>query len=205
YPALASGDSPTRRVGARAHGGFAEVRHAIPMLSLGNAFEQEGGSERERFREVAEFVQGATRGDGETGEDVTANLRTVRAIPLKLRGKGWPEVLEVRGEVIMLRRDFEAFNEYARAHGEKPLANPRNGAAGSLRQLDPAITAKRRLSFFAYAIGAVEGGDLPPTHSATLRQLREWGFPVSPEVDIARGFDGLIAYFQRIGAKRDSL
>jgi DNA ligase (NAD+) len=240
HPALASPDSPTRKVGARARGGFAEVRHAIPMLSLGNAFEQPGESDRERFREVAEFerrieqttkrtepvfsvepkldglaislryeqgvfVQGATRGDGETGEDVTANLRTVRAIPLKLRGKGWPEVLEVRGEVIMLHKDFEAFNDYARKHGEKPLANPRNGAAGSLRQLDPAITAKRRLSFFAYAIGVVEGGELPPTHSATLQQLREWGFPVSPEVGIARGFDGLIAYFHRIGAKRDSL
>jgi DNA ligase (NAD+) len=240
HPALASPDSPTRKVGARARGGFAEVRHAIPMLSLGNAFEQDGESDRERFREVAEFerrieqttkrtepvfsvepkldglaislryehgvfVQGATRGDGETGEDVTANLRTVRAIPLKLRGKGWPDVLEVRGEVIMLHKDFEAFNDYARKHGEKPLANPRNGAAGSLRQLDPAITAKRRLSFFAYAIGVVEGGELPPTHSATLQQLREWGFPVSPEVGIARGFDGLIAYFHHIGAKRDSL
>jgi DNA ligase (NAD+) len=240
HPALASPDSPTRKIGARAQGGFAEVRHAIPMLSLGNAFEQDGETPRERFHEVAEFerrieqtldrrnpvfsvepkldglaislryehglfVQGATRGDGETGEDVTANLRTVRAIPLKLRGKGWPEVLEVRGEVVMLRKDFEAFNERARANGEKPLANPRNGAAGSLRQLDPAITAKRRLSFFAYAIGVVEGGELPPTHSATLRQLREWGFPVSPEVATARGFDGLIAYFHRIGGKRDSL
>ena len=240
HPALASASSPTRTVGARAHGGFAEVRHAIPMLSLGNAFEQAGDTDRERFREIAEFerrieqtldrrapvfsvepkldglaislryeqgvfVQGATRGDGETGEDVTANLRTVRAIPLKLRGEGWPEVLEVRGEVIMLRKDFEAFNARARANGDKPLANPRNGAAGSLRQLDPAITAKRRLSFFAYAIGVVEGGELPPTHSATLRQLREWGFPVSPEVDTARGFAGLIAYFRRIGAKRDSL
>ncbi|HJW07191.1 MAG TPA: NAD-dependent DNA ligase LigA [Rhodanobacter sp.] len=240
HPALASPDSPTRKVGARAQGGFAEVRHAIPMLSLGNAFEQDGDSDRERFREVAEFerrieqtldrreplfsvepkldglaislryehgvfVQGATRGDGETGEDVTANLRTVRAIPLHLRGTGWPDVLEVRGEVIMLHKDFEAFNAYARKHGEKPLANPRNGAAGSLRQLDPAVTAKRRLSFFAYAIGVVEGGELPPTHSATLRQLREWGFPVSPEVDTARGLDGLIAYYRRIGAKRDSL
>ena len=240
HPALASSDSPTRKIGARAQGGFAEVRHRLPMLSLGNAFEQEGATERERFREVADFerrieqttnrtdpvfsvepkldglaislryeqgvfVQGATRGDGETGEDVTANLRTVRAIPLKLRGAGWPDVLEVRGEVIMLRKDFEAFNERARAHDEKPLANPRNGAAGSLRQLDPAITAKRRLSFFAYAIGVVEGGGLPPTHSATLQQLREWGFPVSPEVDVACGFDGLITYFQRIGAKRDSL
>jgi DNA ligase (NAD+) len=240
YPSLASLDSPTRRVGARASGGFGEVRHAIPMLSLGNAFGQDGDDDRERFREVAEFerrieqtldrrepvfsvepkldglaislryehgafVLGATRGDGETGEDVTANLRTVRAIPLRLRGKGWPEVLEVRGEVVMLRKDFEAFNEYARTHGEKPLANPRNGAAGSLRQLDPAITAKRKLSFFAYAIGVVEGGELPPTHSQTLRQLREWGFPVSPEVDVTRGFDGLIAYYRRIGARRDSL
>ncbi|MFA6230301.1 MAG: NAD-dependent DNA ligase LigA [Rhodanobacter sp.] len=242
YPQLASDESPTRKVGARASGGFAEVRHAVPMLSLGNAFEEagEGTNDRERFREVAEFerrieqtldrrdpvfsvepkldglaislryeqgvfVQGATRGDGETGEDVTANLRTVRAIPLKLRGSGWPEVLEVRGEVIMLRKDFEAFNAWARAHDEKPLANPRNGAAGSLRQLDPAITAKRRLSFFAYAVGVVEGGDLPATHSATLQQLREWGFPVSPEVDVARGFDGLIAYFRHVGAKRDAL
>jgi DNA ligase (NAD+) len=240
HPDLATPDSPTRRVGARAKGGFAEVRHALPMLSLGNAFEQDGESERERFHEVAEFerrieqtldrrepvfsvepkldglaislrykngvfVQGATRGDGETGEDVTANLRTVRAIPLKLRGKGWPTVLEVRGEVIMLRKDFESFNERARANDEKLLANPRNGAAGSLRQLDPAITAKRRLSFFAYAIGVVEGGELPPTHSQTLQQLREWGFPVSPEVDTAKGFNGLIAYFHRIGAKRNAL
>ncbi len=240
YPELASPDSPTRKVGARATGGFAEVRHALPMLSLGNAFEQAGDTERQRFHEVAEFerrieqtlgrqapvfsvepkldglaislryenglfVQGATRGDGETGEDVTANLRTIRAIPLKLRGKGWPKLLEVRGEVIMLRQDFEAFNEYARAHDEKPLANPRNGAAGSLRQLDPAITAKRRLSFFAYAMGRVDGGELPPTHSATLQRLRQWGFPVSPEVGIATGFEGLLAYFYRIGEKRDSL
>jgi DNA ligase (NAD+) len=240
HPQLATSDSPTRRVGARALGGFAEVRHALPMLSLNNAFEQEGGNDRERYREIAEFerrieqtlgrnnpvfsvepkldglaislryengifVQGATRGDGETGEDVTANLRTVRAIPLRLRGDDWPRVLEVRGEVIMLRKDFEAFNAYAREHGEKPLANPRNGAAGSLRQLDPAITAKRKLSFYAYAVGAVEGGELPSTHSKTLEKLRDWGFPVSSEVGVAKGFDGLIAYFQRIGAKRDSL
>jgi DNA ligase (NAD+) len=245
HPALASNDSPTRKVGARARGGFAEVRHQLPMLSLGNAFEQaideeKGEGDRERFRDIAEFerrieqtldrrtpvfsvepkldglaislryehgvfVQGATRGDGETGEDVTANLRTVRAIPLKLRGKDWPDVLEVRGEVIMLRKDFEAFNARAREHDERTLANPRNGAAGSLRQLDPAITAKRRLSFFAYAVGVVEGGKLPATHSETLQRLREWGFPVSPEVDKAKGFEGLIAYFRRIGAKRDAL
>jgi DNA ligase (NAD+) len=240
HPQLATSDSPTRRVGARAQGGFAEVRHALPMLSLGNAFEQEGGTDRERYREVAEFerrieqtlgrrnpvfsvepkldglaislryedgifVQGATRGDGETGEDVTANLRTVRAVPLRLRGEDWPRVLEVRGEVVMLRKDFEAFNARALERGEKTLANPRNGAAGSLRQLDPAITAKRKLSFYAYAVGVVEGGELPSTHSQTLRKLREWGFPVSPEVDVAKGFDGLIAYFMRIGAKRDRL
>ncbi|HTV84034.1 MAG TPA: NAD-dependent DNA ligase LigA [Dyella sp.] len=240
HPQLATPDSPTRRVGARAHGGFAQVRHALPMLSLNNAFEQEGSDDRDRYREIVEFerrveqtlgrsqpvfsvepkldglaislryengifVQGATRGDGETGEDVTANLRTVRAIPLRLRGEDWPRVLEVRGEVIMLRKDFEAFNAYAREHGEKTLANPRNGAAGSLRQLDPAITAKRKLSFYAYAVGVVEGQELPPTHSSTLKQLRGWGFPVSPEVDIATGFDGLIAYFKRIGAKRDRL
>lgn len=240
HPDLITPDSPTRRVGARAAGGFAEVRHALPMLSLSNAFEQEGDTDRERYREIADFerrieqtlgrsnpvfsvepkldglaislryekgvfVQGATRGDGETGEDVTNNLRTVRAVPLRLRGDDWPRVLEVRGEIIMLRKDFEAFNAYAREHDEKPLANPRNGAAGSLRQLDPAITAKRKLSFFAYAVGAVEGGELPSTHSKTLQKLREWGFPVSPEVGVAKGFNGLIEYYKRIGAKRDKL
>lgn len=237
---LITPDSPTQRVGARALGGFAEVRHALPMLSLSNAFEQTGDNDRERYHEVAEFerrieqtlgrrepvfsvepkldglaislryengvfVRGATRGDGETGEDVTANLRTIRAIPLRLRGDDWPQLLEVRGEVIMLRKDFEAFNAYALQHGEKPLANPRNGAAGSLRQLDPAITARRKLSFYAYAVGAVDGGELPDAHSKTLKKLREWGFPVSAEVDVAKGFAGLIAYFKRVGAKRNSL
>jgi DNA ligase (NAD+) len=240
HPDLVRDDSPTRKVGARAEGGFAEVRHAIPMLSLGNAFEQEGDDDATRFVEIGDFVrrvdqtlgrtdpkfsvepkldglaislryehgvfvQGATRGDGETGEDVTANLRTVRAIPLHLRGSGWPDILEVRGEVVMLRKDFEAFNAWAREHGAKPLANPRNGAAGSLRQLDPSVTAHRRLSFFAYAVGVVEGGDLPSTHSGTLAQLRDWGFPVSPLVDTTRGFEGLIAYFHRIGEARDTL
>jgi DNA ligase (NAD+) len=240
HPELVTPDSPTRRVGARAQGGFAEVRHAQPMLSLSNAFEQAGEDDRERFAELADFVarvehttgrhdpqfaaepkldglamslryeygvlvQAATRGDGESGEDVTANVRTIRAIPLRLRGSGWPGQLEVRGEVIMLRKDFEAFNERMRAHGGKPLANPRNAAAGSLRQLDPAVTAKRRLSFFAYALGVVEDGTLPDTHYATLQLFREWGFPVSPEVDLARGFDGLVAYYRRLSAKRDAL
>lgn len=240
HPELASDDSPTRRVGARADGGFAEVRHELPMLSLGNAFETEGDDDSTRFSEVVDFVRrikqtlgheepvfsvepkldglaislryehgrfmrGATRGDGATGEDVTANVRMIRSIPLKLRGKGWPEVLEVRGEVVMLTQDFEAFNERALKRGNKPLANPRNGAAGSLRQLNPAVTAQRKLSFFAYSIGVVEDGELPQTHSATLQQLREWGFPISKEVDVTQGFDGLIAYFRRIGEKRNQL
>ncbi len=231
HPELVTPDSPTQRVGSVPSAKFAEVRHAIPMLSLGNAFSEE--EVRDFVRRIDEkldrgepafsaepkldglaislryehgmFVQGATRGDGATGEDVTPNLRTVKAIPLKLRGKGWPDVLEVRGEVYMPRADFEKYNERARLHGGKVLANPRNGAAGSLRQLDPRITAQRPLSFYAYALGAVEGGELPPTHSATLKKLREWGFPVSPLNDVVKGADGLLDYYRRIGGKRDGL
>jgi DNA ligase (NAD+) len=158
------------------------------------------------------FVRGATRGDGATGEDVTANLRTVRAIPLHLRhaGKGGgkgraPAVLEVRGEVYMPRAAFEAFNARARERGERTLANPRNGAAGSLRQLDARVTAARPLAFYAYALGAVEGWTPPARHSQVLRALREFGFPVSPQVGVARGVEGLLAYFARIGAERDAL
>lgn len=240
HPELVTPDSPTQRVGSSPSDAFAPVRHDPPMLSLNNAFSEEGEDDQTRFREVAEFerriqgklgrvdpvfsvepkfdglaislryeqgrfVRGATRGDGEKGEDVTANLRTVRSIPLKLHGKNIPQVIEVRGEVVMLRKDFEAYNAYALEHGEKTLANPRNGAAGSLRQLDPAVTALRRLSFFAYAVGVVQGVELPATHSATLQKLREWGFPVSPEVDVATGFEGLIAYYRRIGERRASL
>lgn len=233
HPELASADSPTRRVGhAPAPGsGFAEVRHAVPMLSLGNAFSDE--EVREFVRRIDErldtrspafsaepkldglaislryeggvFVQGATRGDGSTGEDVTANLRTVDAIPLRLRGEGWPAVLEVRGEVYMSRADFEAYNEHARLHGGKVLANPRNGAAGSLRQLDPRITRQRRLSFYAYGVGEVEDGRLPDRHSRVLAQLREWGFPVSDLVEVVHGADGLLDYYRRIGERRDGL
>lgn len=151
------------------------------------------------------FVRGATRGDGIKGEDVTANLRTVRAIPKRLRGEKFPAVLEVRGEVFMPRAAFEAFNEKARARGDKPMANPRNGAAGSLRQLDPKITASRPLSFYAYALGVVEGWAPAPRHSAMLQQLRDFGLPVCPEVTTAIGAEGLLAYFERIGGKRDKL
>ena len=231
HPELATPDSPTRRVGNAPSAKFAEVRHAIPMLSLANAFSDD--EVRDFVRRIDEkldrrelvfsaepkldglaislryergvFVQGATRGDGASGEDVTPNLKTVKAIPLKLRGEGWPEVLEVRGEVYMPRADFEKYNEHARLHGGKVLANPRNGAAGSLRQLDPRVTAQRPLAFFAYGVGLVVGGDLPDSHSDTLRQLREWGFPVSPLNETVKGADGLLDYYRRIGEKRDAL
>ncbi len=246
HPELATADSPTRAVGARPDGGFPEVAHAIPMLSLANAFETPGlaadAPDRERYAEVADFerrieqklgvrgpvfsvepkldglaislryeggvfVRGATRGDGTTGEDVTANLRQVRSVPLRLRDAGVPvpAVLEVRGEIYMPRKAFAEWNAKALENGEKLLANPRNGAAGSLRQLDPAVTKRRPLAFFAYSVGEVDGLALPPTHSRTLALLREFGFPVAPEVDTAAGFDGLLAYFRRIGAARDSL
>jgi DNA ligase (NAD+) len=231
HPELATADSPTRRVGAAPSREFAEVRHELRMLSLANAFSDEEISdfvrrveERLDFAdpvfsvepkfdglaislryENGVFVRGATRGDGETGEDVTVNLRTIKAIPLHLRGKDWPAVLEVRGEVYMPRAEFERYNAHAREHGGKVLANPRNGAAGSLRQLDPAITAARPLSFFAYAPGAVDGDHLPKTHSALMRKFREWGFPVSHLVETARGAQGCLDYYRRIGSARDSL
>ena len=233
HPELRDPGSPTMRVGDAPSGKFATVRHAAPMLSLGNAFSdsevrefvarigKETGDTEPDFSvepkldglaislryELGAFVRGATRGDGSSGEDVTANLRTIRSLPLKLRGKAaaLPGVLEVRGEVVLPKAAFERYNAWARAHGEKPLANPRNGAAGSLRQLDPKVTAQRPLAFYAYALGQVEGASLPPTHSLTLAWLRELGFPVSPEVGVARGVDGLLEYYARIGARRDAL
>ena len=231
HPELARTDSPTRKVGAAPSGRFAEVVHAVPMLSLGNAFEDgEVGDFVRRIRERLDhdepafsaepkldglaislryedgvFVQGATRGDGASGEDVTANLRTIGDIPHALAGEGWPKVLEVRGEVYMARADFERWNEQARLHGGKVLANPRNGAAGSLRQIDAQQTAQRPLSFFAYGIGQVEGGALPVTHSGTLAKLREWGLPVSDLATVVTGVDGLLEYYRRIGEARDGL
>ena len=231
HPELASVDSPTRQVGARPSGRFAEVRHAVPMLSLSNAFSDEEVADfvrriDERLGrgdlhfsaepkldglaislryEDGHFVLGATRGDGSTGEDVTANLRQIGGIPKRLHGSDWPDVLEVRGEVYMARADFEAYNDHARLHGGKVLANPRNGAAGSLRQLDPKISAQRRLSFFAYGTGEVQGGALPGTHSGTLAQLAAWGFPVSELCRVVTGSDGLLAYYREIGERRDGL
>ena len=230
HPQLRDANSPTARVGSAPSGKFAPVSHAVPMLSLGNAFsddevrefvariEKETGDGDPMFSvepkldglaislryEKGQFVRGATRGDGATGEDVTANLRTVRTIPLRLRGDA-PEVVEVRGEVYMPKAGFERYNAWALEHGEKPMANPRNGAAGSLRQLDPRISAQRPLAFYAYALGEVQGAALPPTHSQTLAWLRTLGFPVSPEVGCSRGIEGLLEYYRRIGECRNAL
>ncbi len=231
HPQLDSDDSPTHQIGGRPSSRFPEVVHAMPMLSLGNAFSDE--EVRDFVRRIDErlqrrtlvfsaepkldglaislryedgvFVQGATRGDGSRGEDVTANLRQIKVIPARLEGAGWPAVLEVRGEVYMPRADFEKYNEQARLHGGKVLANPRNGAAGSLRQLDPKVSAQRPLSFYAYGTGEVDGGQLPPTHSATLARLAQWGFPVSELCRVVEGVDGLLDYYRDIGACRDGL
>lgn len=231
HPELADANSPSQRVGGEASGTFAPVQHDVPMLSLGNAFSAEDVAdfvrrirdtltlEQPEFSvepkldglaislryEHGRFVRGATRGDGSTGEDVTANLRTIRAIPLQLRGERLPEVLDVRGEVFMRKADFDAYNERALLRGDPTLANPRNGAAGSLRQKDPRMTAQRPLSFYAYGLGAVSGWDVPERHSDMLQALRTFGLPVSPEVDRAIGEDGLLAYFKRIGSKREKL
>ncbi len=230
HPELASETSPTQRVGATPASAFAPVPHAVPMLSLANAFaDDEVADFVRRIEQVLDqrepafsvepkldglavslryehgrLVTAATRGDGATGEDVTANVRTIRSIPLELHGNDWPRVLEVRGEVFMPVAAFSTYNERALAEGARPLANPRNGAAGSLRQLDPRITAQRPLAFFAYAVGAVEGA-LPPTHSRTLGQLRDWGLPVSPQNAVVRGLDGLLGYYRETGAHRASL
>lgn len=230
HPHLVTPDSPTQRVGNTPSDKFASVVHSVPMLSLANAFnegevaefeariEKETGESAPVFSvepkldglaislryEDGVFVRGATRGDGAAGEDVTANLRTIKSIPLRLRGDA-PAVLEVRGEVIMPKAAFERYNAWALEHGQKTLANPRNGAAGSLRQLDPRITAQRPLAFFAYALGEVQGVQLPPTHSQTLAWLRDLGLPVSAEVTTAQGLQGLLDYYAAIGSRRDAL
>ena len=232
YPVLATPDSPTQRVGAEPAGEFDAVTHRLPMLSLNNAFsasEVEAFDRRaretlgvERIEYAAEpkfdglaislayengvFSVGATRGDGYTGENVSANLRTVRALPLKLAGH-FPPYLEVRGEVLMLRRDFAAMNAAQTAAGDKVFVNPRNAAAGSLRQLDSRITARRPLAFFAYGVGAVEwGGVAPPrTHDALLKWLSGFRFPVARERAVVQGLDGMLDYYRRIGEQRGEM
>ena len=229
YPDLITPDSPTQRVSGTPMEGFTEVWHRVPMLSLANAFAENEvadfwrrvsqGLERESIDFAAEpkldgvaisltYVNGflttaATRGDGERGEDVTANVRTIRAVPLKLRGTGWPALLEVRGEIYMPRAGFEAFNRKALERGEKPLVNPRNGAAGSLRQLDPNTTARRPLAFFAYSTPSRD--QLPDNQFDTLARLRDWGFPVNPEVRRVNGLQGCLDYHAGIAARRAGL
>jgi DNA ligase (NAD+) len=231
HPALATADSPTQRVGAPPLAAFAAVRHRAPMLSLANAFAEEEvrafdrrvrqGVESEDIDYAVEpkfdglavslvyrkgvFVQGATRGDGTTGEDVTQNLRTVRSIPLRIEAHaaGGGE-LEVRGEVLMFKADFEALNLRQQAGGEKAFVNPRNAAAGSLRQLDSRITAQRSLRFFAYA--AEHEGHAPwKTHDEMLEQLVALGFPVCAERAVVPGIDAALAYYHDIGARRIAL
>ncbi|MEW6764284.1 MAG: NAD-dependent DNA ligase LigA [Pseudomonadota bacterium] len=231
HPDWVTPDSPSQRVGGAPLSGFAEVRHAVPMLSLDNAMDEDELTDfdrrvRDRLgTDEAEYnaepkidglaislryedgvlVRAATRGDGERGEDVTANVRTVRAIPLHLQGEGWPPVLEVRGEVYMPRKGFDDLNARLEKAGEKVFANPRNAAAGSLRQLDSRITATRPLSFFAYGWGEVDGLELPERHSAMLARLREWGLPVNPLNAVVRGAAGAHAYAAGILGKRDGL
>jgi DNA ligase (NAD+) len=233
YPSLVTPDSPTQRVSGTPSAEFEAVTHRVPMLSLNNAF---SGAEAEAFdRRVREtlgmaevvysvepkfdglainltyehgvFTIGSTRGDGYSGENVTANLRTVSSIPLKLDGAAVPPLLEVRGEVLMLKRDFNALNAAQASKGEKTFANPRNAAAGSLRQLDPRITSARRLAFFAYGLGAVEwNGVRPPaTHSATMQWLSDIHIPVTRERTVVNGLLGLLDYYRRIGTQRESL
>lgn len=231
HPELITPDSPTQRVGAKPVKEFGEVRHRVPMLSLDNAFSEEEVQDfdrraRERLGvdwveytaepkldglavsiryENGILVQAATRGDGVTGEDVTHNVRTIPSIPLKLFGKGYPKLLEVRGEIYMPKLGFEELNRRARESGEKEFANPRNAAAGSLRQLDPRITATRPLAFYCYGIGDVEDGKLPADHYSMLKQLREWGIRVSPEIKRVKGVTALLDYFKAIGDKRGKL
>ena len=234
HPECADSTSPTQRVGNRPSSKFEEVAHSVPMLSLGNAFsddeigdfvariEKETGDGAPMFSvepkldglaislryERGVFVRGATRGDGSSGEDVTANLRTVKCIPLKLRDDAGavPDVLDVRGEVFMPKAAFEHYNVWALANDEKTLANPRNGAAGSLRQLDPRMTAKRPLSFYAYALGEVS--TMPAgigTHSQALAWLKTLGLPICPDARTARGVDGVLAFYRDLGARRNQL
>jgi DNA ligase (NAD+) len=258
HPELVTPESPTQRVGATPSAAFGAVRHAVPMLSLGNAFDEEEvrafdkrvtdtlraagllgpGQQTEYFCELkldglamslryekGRLVQAATRGDGQTGEDVTANIRTIKSVPLQLRGAP-PEVLEVRGEVLMNRRDFDRMNAMQAERGDKPFVNPRNAAAGSLRQLDPRITAQRPLRFFAYGWGEVHGlhgrqqakfdepapgkretSELPrEAHGAMLDWLAAFGLPVNEKHNHkAVGADGLLAFYEKVGKLRASL
>lgn len=232
HPELITPDSPTQRVGAAPLASFSQIRHEVPMLSLDNVFDEESflafnkrvqdrlkntdnltyccelkldGLAVSILYENGLLVQAATRGDGTTGEDITSNVRTIRAIPLKLRGDNIPQRLEVRGEVFLPQAGFEKINEEARRTGGKVFANPRNAAAGSLRQLDPRITAKRPLTFFCYGVGVLEGGELPASHSARLQQFKSWGLPVSERVKLCHTPEEVLTYYRQVEEDRPKL
>ena len=231
HPEAVSNDSPTFRVGAAPIPEFRQVTHTVPMLSLNNGFSEDDvvnfdrrvreGLDADEVLYTAElkydglaislrfedgvFVQAATRGDGATGEDVTVNIRTVRNIPLRLHGKNVPAVLEVRGEVLMLKAEFAALNARQREAGQREFVNPRNAAAGSLRQLDSRITASRKLRFFSYGIGALEGAAMPDSHSGLLDWFETLGLPVSNERALVTGSAGLLDYFTKVGQRRSKL
>ncbi|MDP9197924.1 MAG: NAD-dependent DNA ligase LigA [Pseudomonadota bacterium] len=232
YPDLVVPESPTQRVGGAPIAVFAEVRHRKPMLSLDNAFSREevvafDRRVRERLETDGEIdyccepkldglavsltyrdgrlAIAATRGDGTVGEDVTHNIRTIKSVPLRLTGRSLPELLEVRGEVFMSKAGFQEMNRRAAEQGEKAFVNPRNAAAGSLRQLDPRLTAKRPLEIFFYGAGLIEGQELPACHSLVLEQLRAWGLRTSPETCVVRGVEALFRYYEDIGKRRASL
>ncbi|MDC9612424.1 NAD-dependent DNA ligase LigA [Xenorhabdus khoisanae] len=232
HPELITADSPTQRVGAAPLTAFEQVRHEIPMLSLDNVFDE--GSYlafdkrvRDRLKdsrdlvfccelkldglavsllyENGELVQAATRGDGTTGENITANVRTIHAIPLRLKGENIPARVEIRGEVFIKQAGFEKLNEEARRTGNKVFANPRNAAAGSLRQLDPRITAKRPLTFYCYGIGVLEGGELPASHYERLMQFKNWGLPVSNKIKVCQGPQQVMDFYHGIEKQRPTL
>lgn len=232
HPDLITPDSPTQRVGAAPLTAFTQVRHEVPMLSLDNVFDEESflafnkrvqdrlkssdaliyccelkldGLAVSLLYENGVLMRAATRGDGTTGEDITSNVRTIRAIPLKLRGENIPARLEVRGEVFLPQSGFEKINEEARRTGGKVFANPRNAAAGSLRQLDPRITAKRPLTFFCYGIGILEGGELPNSHLARLQQFKAWGLPVSDRIRLCGTPEEVLAFYHKVEQDRPTL
>ncbi|QHB31893.1 NAD-dependent DNA ligase LigA [Yersinia canariae] len=232
HPELITNDSPTQRVGAAPLDAFEQVKHEVPMLSLDNVFDEESylafdkrvhdrlktaepltfccelkldGLAVSLLYEEGELVRAATRGDGTTGENITANVRTIRAIPLRLQGDNIPLRVEVRGEVFMPQAGFEQLNEEARRKGGKIFANPRNAAAGSLRQLDPRITAKRPLTFFCYGVGLLEGGELPRSHIQRLMTFKSWGLPVSERVKLCTGSEQVIAFYRQIEQDRAGL
>ncbi|GAA4029981.1 NAD-dependent DNA ligase LigA [Actimicrobium antarcticum] len=232
HPELISLQSPTQRVGAAPLPEFAQVRHSVPMLSLGNGFADEdilafdrrvrdGLQATEEVAYAAELkfdglainlryeagvlVEAATRGDGATGENVTANVRTIRGIPLRLQTEHPPAVIDVRGEVLLFKADFASLNVRQRTAGLKEFANPRNAAAGSLRQLDSRITASRALRFFAYGVGALDGMPMPASHTALLDWYRQLGIPVCQERRVVSGAQGLLAFYRDIGARRAAL